>query len=140
MTRDALGGVDNDRVLLLDGVPAPATEEALLRDLSAAFVTGKGRDPFTAMGAFHLFLLKMEILDKSFNIPLIPFDLGEESPRRLIREKAIEVIAFPGEEVIEVYLSYPLFFGVISHRCLVCFFHKNPILYRIASRFCQPKA
>jgi hypothetical protein len=123
MTRDALGGVDSDRVLLLDGVPAPATEEALLRNLSAAPLTGNGRDPFTAMGAFHLFLLKMEILDKSFNIPLISFYLGEESPRRLIREKAVEVIALPGKEVIEVYLLYPLFFGVILHRCLVCFFH-----------------
>jgi hypothetical protein len=126
MTRDALGGIDSDRVLLLDGAPAPATEEALLWNLSAALLTGNGRDPFTAMGAFHLFLLKMEILDKPFNIPLIPFYLGEKSPRRLIREKAIEVIALPGKEVIEVYLLCLLFLGVFLHRCLVCFFHKNP--------------
>jgi hypothetical protein len=40
MTRDALEGIDVDRFLFLDGMPAPATEEALLRNPSSATLTG----------------------------------------------------------------------------------------------------
>jgi hypothetical protein len=66
-----------DWFLLLCRVSTPAAEVTLLRDFSSAVLTGDRRNHFTTMGAFHLFLLKMEILDEPFDIPLFRFTAKE---------------------------------------------------------------
>jgi hypothetical protein len=118
--------------LLFYGVPAPETEETLFRDFFSAGLTGDGRDPFTAMGAFHLFLLCMEILDESFDISLVPIYLVNEFPRPFVRKEAIQVIALPGKQGVKVHFPCPLFFSHFFRRFLVFLFHIHQAPYKIA--------
>jgi len=121
--RNPLGKID--WFLLLRRVPTPAAEVTLLRDLSSAVLTGDRRNHFTTMGAFHLFLLEMEILDEPFDIPLVPFYLVKKLSGPFIWKETIEVVALPGKEGIEINLLCFSFFRCIFGGFLLFFFHKN---------------
>jgi hypothetical protein len=125
---NALRRIHLDLFLFLYLSSAPATKEASFWNFPAASRTRERRDHFTATGAFHLFLLKMEIFDKSFDIPFVPPDLVKEPPRCLIRKETVEIIALPGKKGVEVYLPYLLLPQCSPGRFFLFFFHKNPHL------------
>jgi hypothetical protein len=126
-TGNSFGGIN--RFLLFRRLAAPTAEEALLWNLSAATRTRDRRDHFTAMRAFHSFLLKMEISNKPFNIPFVPLYLVKESPGRFIRKKPVEVALFPGKERIEVNLPSLFFFWYTFYGFFVSFIHKKSPFY-----------
>jgi len=52
----------------------------------------------------------METFDKAIDIPLVPFQFGEELSGRFIGKEPIQIVALPRKEKIEIHCAFFLLF------------------------------
>jgi hypothetical protein len=63
------------------------------------------------MGALHLLLLEIEILDKPLDIPFISSQFVKKLPAPFIWKEAIKIIILSGKKEVEIGLSLLFFLG-----------------------------
>jgi len=105
---------------------APATVKTFFGDLPIALRAEDKRQGVMTVRAFHLLLLGIETLDKTFYLPLVPFQLVEELSGSLIRKEMVEVIVLPGVEGVEIHLFLFLLFKDNLWILAFSLFHEAP--------------
>ncbi len=76
------------------------------------------------MRTFHLLLLRLKVLEKPIDIPLISFQIPQELFGPLIGEEPIEVVSPPRKKGVEVDLSGLLLLWNVLLRWVLFFFHQ----------------